>query len=212
METAQAQALLIEPAKDLKFFGPFTRVVTVQLRLTNPTDRRMCFKVKSNVPQHYCVHPTIAVIEPGEKVSVDVMLQPMPKDDRPDVDGSHKFMVQSIFAPDGQITSLERLWNQTKCDDIMNTKLNCVFEQPLITHLDYLIETMADVCNGTKSQEQDGPDGQHLTQDNGSVLTSSGSSETTTTNPTTSSDSAVPMFVVVLLIAIILGVFYKFLL
>ena len=40
--------------------------------------------------------------------SFKVYLQPT-SDGRPDKDGQHKFMVQSIYAPSGEIASLEQL-------------------------------------------------------------------------------------------------------
>jgi len=138
-------ALVIDP-EQLKFTGPFNNTVTVQLKLTNvSSERRVCFKLKTNVPHQYCVHPSVAIVEPLEHVLVDVILQPCSSMSRPDVDCSHKFMVQSIFAPPGHITSLDRLWLQAKQDDIVNTKLPCVFEQP-ISRI-----TSEPLCNGSSS-------------------------------------------------------------
>jgi len=37
------------------------------------------------------------------------MLQPVIGGHRPDVDCAHKFIVETIFTPDGELTSLERL-------------------------------------------------------------------------------------------------------
>ena len=37
------------------------------------------------------------------------MLQPVTGGNRPDVDCAHKFIVETIFTPDGELTSLERL-------------------------------------------------------------------------------------------------------
>ena len=50
--------------------GPFTDVVTSDLKLSNPTDRRVCFKVKTTAPKRYCVRPNSGIIEPGAAVSV----------------------------------------------------------------------------------------------------------------------------------------------
>jgi len=40
-----------------------------------------------------------------------VMLQPVSGGGRPDTDCAHKFIVEAIFAPDGEVASLERLVN-----------------------------------------------------------------------------------------------------
>lgn len=52
------------------FLGPFTDVVTTTLKLSNPTDRNVCFKVKTTAPRRYCVRPNSGVIEAGTSVNV----------------------------------------------------------------------------------------------------------------------------------------------
>ena len=52
------------------FPGPFTDVVTADLGLNNPSDRRVCFKVKTTAPKRYCVRPNSGIIEPGTKITV----------------------------------------------------------------------------------------------------------------------------------------------
>jgi len=42
-----------------------------------------------------------------------VMLQPVIGGYRPDADCPHKFIVETIYTPDGELTSLERLVNNT---------------------------------------------------------------------------------------------------
>lgn len=50
--------------------GPFTDVVTTNLKLKNPSDRRVCFKVMTTAPRRYCVRPNSGVIEPGATVTI----------------------------------------------------------------------------------------------------------------------------------------------
>ena len=50
--------------------GPFTDVVVSDLKLTNPTDKRVCFKVKTTAPKRYCVRPNSGLIEAGSSVTV----------------------------------------------------------------------------------------------------------------------------------------------
>ena len=45
--------------------GPFTEVVTADLKLCNPSKKRICFKVKTTAPKQYCVRPNNGLIEPG---------------------------------------------------------------------------------------------------------------------------------------------------
>lgn len=54
----------------LNFAGPFTDVVTTNLKLRNPSDRKVCFKVKTTAPRRYCVRPNSGIIDPGLTVTV----------------------------------------------------------------------------------------------------------------------------------------------
>uniref|UniRef100_A0A2K5YHE4 MSP domain-containing protein n=1 Tax=Mandrillus leucophaeus TaxID=9568 RepID=A0A2K5YHE4_MANLE len=50
--------------------GPFTDVVTTNLKLGNPTDRNVCFKVKTTAPRRYCVRPNSGIIDAGASINV----------------------------------------------------------------------------------------------------------------------------------------------
>uniref|UniRef100_T1IYF9 MSP domain-containing protein n=1 Tax=Strigamia maritima TaxID=126957 RepID=T1IYF9_STRMM len=121
------QVLILEPQNELRFRGPFTDKVTSYLSLTNPTDRRVCFKVKTTAPKRYCVCPNSGIMDPKSSVDVAVMLQPFDYD--PNEKNKHKFMVQTMFAPEGDIVQ-ETLWKDVNPDNLMDTKLKCVFEMP----------------------------------------------------------------------------------
>ncbi|XP_051970202.1 vesicle-associated membrane protein-associated protein A-like isoform X2 [Xyrauchen texanus] len=121
------QILILDPSSDLSFRGPFTDVVTTNLKLKNPSDRRVCFKVKTTAPRRYCVRPNSGVIDPGTTVTISVMLQPFDYD--PNEKSKHKFMVQAIFVP-SSVTDLEAVWKDAKPDDLMDSKLRCVFDMP----------------------------------------------------------------------------------
>nr|XP_004669526.1 vesicle-associated membrane protein-associated protein B/C [Jaculus jaculus] len=121
------QVLSLEPQHELKFRGPFTDVVTTNLKLGNPTDRNVCFKVKTTAPRRYCVRPNSGVIDAGASINVSVMLQPFDYD--PSEKSKHKFMVQSMFAPP-DTSDMEAVWKEAKPEDLMDSKLRCVFELP----------------------------------------------------------------------------------
>lgn len=121
------QILVLDPPHELKFKGPFTDVVTTSLKLRNPSDKKVCFKVKTTAPRRYCVRPNSGIIDPGATVTVSVMLQPFDYD--PNEKSKHKFMVQTIFAPPN-ITDMEAMWKEAKPDDLMDSKLKCVFDMP----------------------------------------------------------------------------------
>ena len=55
--------------------GPFTEVVTSHLKITNPSNDRVCFKVKTTAPRQYCVRPNSGVLEPnGSQIVAGKML------------------------------------------------------------------------------------------------------------------------------------------
>lgn len=120
----QPQVLQITPPQELSFQGPFTEVVTSTLNLHNPSDRKVCFKVKTTAPRRYCVRPNSGFVDPNDSVTVSVMLQPI-EGDATDK-GKHKFMVQSMFATDA-CDELDKIWASAEPGDLMDSKLKCVF-------------------------------------------------------------------------------------
>ncbi|MED6271686.1 hypothetical protein CHARACLAT_022841, partial [Characodon lateralis] len=128
--------------------GPFTDVVTANLKLKNPSDRRVCFKVKTTAPRRYCVRPNSGVIDPGATVIISVMLQPFDYD--PNEKSKHKFMVQTIFAP-SNVSDNDSLWKDAKPEDLMDSKLRCVFEMPSENEVnDVEVTRAAPVMNSMK--------------------------------------------------------------
>lgn len=77
-------------------------MVTSYLKLTNPSDSRVCFKVKTTAPKRYCVRPNNGIVEPKQTATIAVMLQPFDVDSQAEKN-KHKFMVQTMFAPEGEI-------------------------------------------------------------------------------------------------------------
>lgn len=119
------QVLQIDPAHELHFKGPFTEVVSSTIKLHNPTDKKVCFKVKTTAPKKYCVRPNSGIVQPQSTVSVAVMLQPHDFDVKEK--SKHKFMVQSMITV-GNAENLENMWKEASADQIMDSKLKCVFD------------------------------------------------------------------------------------
>lgn len=122
------QVLLIEPQNELKFRGPFVTPVTSFLKLTNPTTNVVCFKIKTTAPKRYCVRPNSGILEPKAVTTIAVSLQPFEFD--PNEKNKHKFMVQTLIAPDGKV-NLDTLWKEVDPESLMDSKLKCVFEMPI---------------------------------------------------------------------------------
>lgn len=127
-EGKMPQVLHIEPARELIFTGPFTDVVNSTLTLTNPSDKFVCFKVKTTAPKQYCVRPNSGVILPHANKLITVMLQPLEGANNADI-ARHKFMVQTCYAPSADI-DLEKIWKDTDPNNLMYSKLMVVFENP----------------------------------------------------------------------------------
>ncbi|KAF7385731.1 hypothetical protein HZH68_013045 [Vespula germanica] len=129
-----AQVLLIEPEGELRFRGPFTGApVTSYIKLINPTSNKVYFKIKTTVPKKYCVRPNSGALKPMEVAEIAVCLQPCDFD--PADKNKHKFMVQSLIAPDNDSDDYlnNDVWKDTKPEQLMDSKLKCVFENPVTT-------------------------------------------------------------------------------
>ncbi|XP_053692691.1 vesicle-associated membrane protein/synaptobrevin-binding protein [Sabethes cyaneus] len=128
MANKPVQLLTIEPANELKFVGPFCTAVSSFMRLTNPTDHNILFKIKTTAPKKYCVRPNCGLLEPKNTVEITIILQPFIFDATEK--NKHKFMVQSMIMPAGDV-SPEQLWKDVSPDELMDSKLRCVFELPV---------------------------------------------------------------------------------
>ncbi|XP_055384750.1 vesicle-associated membrane protein-associated protein B-like [Condylostylus longicornis] len=122
------QLLIIDPPSELKFRGPFIRPVVTVMKLTNPTDNTILFKIKTTAPRKYCVRPNFGAVKPQSQTEVEICLQASFIFD-PSEKNKHKFMVQSFVVPDGAVDPL-KLWKEVKPEQLMDTKLRCVFELP----------------------------------------------------------------------------------
>jgi len=125
------QILQMVPAEKIEFSPPFTTVSESSLRLKNPSEKNVAFKIKTTAPQRYCVRPNASTVPPNGEAIIKVMLQPGGTDER------HKFMVQSIYVPDdyNQIEEKDEkknfvnsLWADSANNPVMSSKLICVFQ------------------------------------------------------------------------------------
>ncbi|KAK2581317.1 hypothetical protein KPH14_008092 [Odynerus spinipes] len=129
-----AQVLIIEPEDELRFRGPFTGApVTCYVKLINPTSHKVYFKIKTTAPKKYCVRPNSGALKPMEVIEIAISLQPYDFD--PTDKNKHKFMIQSIIAPDNEVDDYYNsdIWKDKKSEQVMDSKLKCVFENPVTT-------------------------------------------------------------------------------
>ncbi|XP_026472666.1 vesicle-associated membrane protein-associated protein B/C [Ctenocephalides felis] len=143
---SQAQILVIDPQNELKFRGPFEVPVTSYMKLINPSEKKVFFKIKTTAPKKYCVRPNSGAVDPKGVIEVAICLQPFKYD--PQEKNKHKFMVQTVIAPEGE-TNIEALWKDLKPEQLMDSKLKCVFELPegTVIKSDNSYTTNATVCS-----------------------------------------------------------------
>ncbi|CEH16768.1 vamp-associated protein [Ceraceosorus bombacis] len=108
----------LNPHVQLGFPRPLTQLVKRSLQVSNPHAQPVAFKVKTTAPKQYCVRPNSGRIEPGEKVEVQVLLQPMKEEPPTSAKCRDKFLVQStIITPERETTSLSELWGVVEKED-----------------------------------------------------------------------------------------------
>jgi len=127
MATKLPQILNLDPSSELVFVGPHTEIISTKLRLDNPSDRYVYFKVKTTAPKHYCVRPNSGVIKPRSGAEISVHLQPVDQPSSLERDGAkHKFMIQSAVANDDS-QPIDDFWKQANPANVMDSKLRVVF-------------------------------------------------------------------------------------
>lgn len=52
------------------FAGPFNVPVTSYMKLTNPSDKKVMFKIKTTAPKKYCVRPNSGTLDSNASVEI----------------------------------------------------------------------------------------------------------------------------------------------
>lgn len=144
----------LEPST-LGFNRPLTTLVKRNLSVHNPNDRPIIFKVKTTAPKQYCVRPNSGRVEPGEKVEVQVLLQPMKEDPAMGTKCRDKFLVQSAFVPPDSSafgSSFIEIWQsieRTSKSEIQEQKIRCSYLAPLNSGIPEEQETQSNLIDAT---------------------------------------------------------------
>lgn len=144
------QLLIIEPAHELKFVGPFCTAVSSFMRLTNPTEHVILFKIKTTAPKKYCVRPNCGILEPKDTIEITIVLQPFIFEAAEK--NKHKFMVQSMIMPEGDV-QIDSVWKDCNPQNLMDSKLRCVFELP--EEKEMTLSEMAELGGANKREATD---------------------------------------------------------
>jgi len=129
----------LAPSSQLGFHRPLTQLVKRTLSVANTNSQPVAFKVKTTAPKQYCVRPNSGRIEPGERVEVQVLLQPMKEEPAAGTKCRDKFLVQSaIITPDRETRTLQELWSTIEAEAkaghdglIHEQKIRCAFLPPI---------------------------------------------------------------------------------
>jgi len=127
-------SILLDPPSQLFFERPLTVSASEKLILTNTEPGPVAFKVKTTSPKQYCVRPNSGRIEVGEKIEIQILLQPFREEPPSDFKCKDKFLVQScLIPPDKCDLPIGQIWtaldNENKSSTV-ERKLRCVFLPP----------------------------------------------------------------------------------
>ena len=119
------------PTDPCQFRRPLTELAKETLRVHNPNNTPVAFKVKTTAPKLYCVRPNSGRIEAGQEVEVQVLLQAMKEEPPADYKCRDKFLVQSTaITPELESTNISNLWAEVESrgqHQIHERKIRCVF-------------------------------------------------------------------------------------
>lgn len=67
--------LRIVPTEEVVFAGPFSEYACSTIRLTNPSDKHIYYKVLVTNPKHYIIKPSFGILKPGETAISVVIIE-----------------------------------------------------------------------------------------------------------------------------------------
>ncbi|AES87421.2 VAMP-associated protein [Medicago truncatula] len=89
--------------QELHFPLELKKNISCCLQLSNKSDNYLAFKVKTTIPEKYCVRPNIGVLLPMSTCDIIVTMQAL-EEAPPDMQCKDKFLLQSIVARPGATT------------------------------------------------------------------------------------------------------------
>lgn len=126
---ASADDTLQVSPTELKFKFELRKNIPVILSLTNPTDEKMAFKVKTTSPKMYCVRPSSGFVEAKSNLQVQVIRQAQ-KEIPALGDTKDKFLVQSTRVASSVAEIVPELFDSTKNSKVSQVKLRVVLTGP----------------------------------------------------------------------------------
>ena len=126
--------LIVVPHPKVFFPLPITSSIENIILLSNPTEHRVAFRIRTNVPDRtYSVKPRYGILFPKEDLKLRVTLSfetiqqkggPMPDENTND-----RFVVDAkTVSDDVAVSGVEKMWKETRKPDY-RTEIPCVFSK-----------------------------------------------------------------------------------
>lgn len=126
---ASSDDMLQVSPTELKFKFELRKNIPVILSLTNPTDEKVAFKVKTTSPKMYCVRPSSGFVEPKTNMQVQVIRQA--QKEMPALgDTKDKFLVQSARVASSVSEIASDLFDTSKNNHVSQVKLRVLLTGP----------------------------------------------------------------------------------
>ncbi|XP_062174946.1 vesicle-associated protein 1-2-like [Alnus glutinosa] len=124
------ELLNIEP-QELQFPFELRKQISCSLQLSNKTDYRVAFKVKTTNPKKYCVRPNTGIVLPRSTCDVIVTMQAQ-KDSPVDMQCKDKFLLQSVVASSGALAKdiTPEMFNKESGHNVEECKLRVLYVSP----------------------------------------------------------------------------------
>ncbi|KAL7674101.1 hypothetical protein ACOME3_000381 [Neoechinorhynchus agilis] len=127
--------ILVDPAAQLLFSNTKAdkSKYIATLKITNPHDRSVLFKIRTTKPYAYVVKPNNGLIQPGHLAQINITFEHQPPDNNKkhsrseSPDKPHRFMVQSCFAEPTSEQYDSRVWDSKSPNEIIGVRLSCYF-------------------------------------------------------------------------------------
>jgi len=172
--------------QELGFKRPFNHEVTETLKLGNPNNAPVAFKVKTTAPKQYCVRPNSGIIPPGSSVEVSVLLQAMKEDPPLDAKCRDKFLVQSVLTTSDSADNVANIWQ-----NVEKTAKSSIQERKI--RVNFLPAGAGTAVNGVASHpEEEPPAYSSPTPQFGSPSAHTPANTSTSTRATSGSQAATP--------------------
>ncbi|CAF1013043.1 unnamed protein product [Rotaria sordida] len=126
LKTLMIMTLELIPQTSLIFKGSHNRESRTNLKLTNTSNERITFKIKTTAPKVYSAYPKRGFMAP---LATIIRRKALSADEELNDAKHHNFMVQWTVVSKDYTDTCENFWQQDsiKLKDVNDSKLQCVY-------------------------------------------------------------------------------------